>query len=419
MYLMMILHTEVNNYSNYYVYKCKFTIVYLCVYKIESMHTALVKNLYLESKEASLFGRYIHSLHIQPLLENLSRKFQVDAMGQSVNGLDIYSVTVGTGPKRILMWSQMHGNESTTTKALFDLLNFLSTNRPQAHDLLSACTLKIIPILNPDGAKAYIRVNAKGVDLNRDAQDLSQPESKLLRQVFIDFQPDFCYNLHGQRTIFSAGKSKNSATVSFLSPSQDENCTLTENRKVSMEVIAAMNSHLQEIIPNQVGIYDDAFNINCVGDTFQSFGIPTILFEAGHFHEDYEREITRELIFQAYLVSLHYIVNNNPDGSRYRPYLQIPMNEKLFFDFIIRNATVNNEIVDIAFQFQEILQDGDINFSSRIEKIGDLSNFYGHREINVNKHPILTHDMVPVFEGYENDFVMQKNERILVNVTKN
>ena len=49
--------------------------------------------------------------------------------------------------------------------------------------ILKACTLYIIPILNPDGAKAYTRLNANEVDLNRDAQDLSQPESKVLRAV--------------------------------------------------------------------------------------------------------------------------------------------------------------------------------------------------------------------------------------------
>ena len=57
-----------------------------------------------------------------------------------------------------------------------------------------------------------------------------------------------------------------------------------------MEVIIKMNNVLQNVIPNQVGIYDDSFNINCVGDSFQSKGVPTILFEAGHYKNDYSRE---------------------------------------------------------------------------------------------------------------------------------
>ena len=33
-----------------------------------------------------------------------------------------------------------------------------------------------------------------------------------------------------------------------------------------MEIIGVMNALLQKQIPNQVGVYDDAFNINCVGE---------------------------------------------------------------------------------------------------------------------------------------------------------
>jgi murein tripeptide amidase MpaA len=38
-------------------------------------------------------------------------------------------------------------------------------------------------MLNPDGAKTYTRENANKVDLNRDSQDLTQPESKILRKL--------------------------------------------------------------------------------------------------------------------------------------------------------------------------------------------------------------------------------------------
>ena len=145
-----------------------------------------------------------------------------ETIGNSVKGKPIYAVTIGKGQKKILMWSQMHGNESTTTKALFDVLNTLTSNNPIVKHIINACTLYVIPILNPDGAEAYTRVNANAMDLNRDAQDLSQPESKVLRQAFMSFKPHFCYNLHGQRTIFSAGNTNNPATVSFLSPAQDE-----------------------------------------------------------------------------------------------------------------------------------------------------------------------------------------------------
>ncbi|MGB5418224.1 M14 family zinc carboxypeptidase, partial [Algibacter sp.] len=244
------------------------------------MHLEHIKKLFLKHKEPHLSHRYITNKNIEPLLNKLPDFVQVETIGKSVLQNPIYGLKIGHGDKRILMWSQMHGNESTTTKAIFDLLNALLDKDSKLDYILEACSLYIIPILNPDGALAYTRINANEVDLNRDAQNLSQPESVVLGNIFEAFKPHFCYNLHGQRTIFSAGSTNNSATVSFLAPAQDAACTVTPNRKVAMEVIGVMNKALQAVIPNQVGVYDDAFNLNCVGDTFQNENVPTILFEA-------------------------------------------------------------------------------------------------------------------------------------------
>lgn len=385
------------------------------------MTQSLVEFYFSRYKETALHGRFICNDHIGPLIKHLPDLFKVKTLGQSVKGNDIVSITVGEGQKKVLMWSQMHGNESTTTKALFDLFSFLASKSPEAMTILDACTLKIVPILNPDGAKAYTRNNANQVDLNRDAQDLSQPESVILRTLYDTFKPDYCFNLHGQRTIFSAGNLKNPATVSFLAPSQDQGRSITRNRKVAMELIAVMNAHLQHVIPGQVGIYDDSFNLNCVGDTFQSFGVPTLLFEAGHYPEDYERERTRGLIFHAYLVSLLYLSKHSVGGEDYLSYLEIPMNEKRFFDIIIRNAKTeaNSEINQaIAIQFQEVLKDGAVYFSPKIERIGALDLFFGHYEIDAKNSLILTEKATPIYEGYANDFVLMNNERFQLNLIK-
>jgi len=115
--------------------------------------------------------------------------------------IPIYKFQTGTGKIKILLWSQMHGNESTTTKALIDFLNLLNGDSDLAKKLLEKFTFCCIPMLNPDGAKLYTRENANKVDLNRDSKDLSQPESRVLRETFEHFEPDFCFNLHDQRTI--------------------------------------------------------------------------------------------------------------------------------------------------------------------------------------------------------------------------
>ncbi|MFK7782924.1 M14 metallopeptidase family protein [Psychroserpens sp.] len=379
------------------------------------MQTELLKSLYKSHKETSLFGRYIHATSIFHLLDNDNIKPFVDCIGTSVNNENIHSITLGTGSKKILMWSQMHGNESTTTKAVFDMLNVLIASEQLSKRVLDACTLKIIPILNPDGAKAYTRLNANGIDLNRDAKNLSQPESQVLRKVFDTFKPDYCFNLHDQRTIYNVEATNNPATISFLAPAQDKDCTITDTRKKAMEIIAVMNTNLQKQIPNQVGIYDDAFNINCVGDTFQSLNTPTILFEAGHFQEDYDREVTREFIFQSLMTAIQYISETNITGSNHKNYLQIPRNEKLFYDIIIRNTSKQ----DIGILYNEKLRDESIEFIPKIEKIYDLSTFYGHKEIDARGHEVLFTDNNNLVEGNENDFVLINNEKSSLKLKNN
>ncbi|MFL1012893.1 M14 family zinc carboxypeptidase [Flavisericum labens] len=373
-----------------------------------------LKELYLSHKESSLSHRYITNKNIEPLLDKLRNFLIVEALGKSVLGKPIYGLKIGEGKKRILMWSQMHGNESTTTKALFDLLSTLIDKTSGLDYILKSCTLFIIPILNPDGAEAYTRINANNVDLNRDAQNLSQPESKILKEAFTSFKPHFCYNLHGQRTIFSAGNTNKSAIVSFLSPAQDKDCRVTPNRMVSMEVIAVMNQVLQGIIPNQVGIYDDAFNINCVGDTFQSENVPTMLFEAGHFPEDYSREKTRELIYISYLSSLNYISKNEITGQFHESYFDISENGKCFFDVIIRNALSEGKQIDIAFQFQERLKDGEIKFIPRVVKMEKLNYHFGHKEIDAQGNEVFGAEGEVLKMDYENVFVVLKNEKTLL-----
>src|SRR5690606_9762482 len=180
------------------------------------MKIDVIQSLFSRFKESNLTGRYVTNNHIKPLLANFKDSASITIIGQSVLLDDIYAIKIGDGSKKLFLWSQMHGNESTTTKAIFDILNTLRSGDASIKHILEHCTLYIIPILNPDGAKVYTRVNANEVDLNRDAQLKTQPESQILRSVFDDFAPDFCYNLHGQRTIFSVGKTNKSATVSFL-----------------------------------------------------------------------------------------------------------------------------------------------------------------------------------------------------------
>ena len=336
---------------------------------------------YLEKK---LAGRYIPLAAIEPLILSLKDKFTVTKNGNSVEGLPIYKIKIGNGKMKILMWSQMHGNESTTTKALFDFFNLLKKDEKIVDEILSKCELHIFPMLNPDGALAYTRINKNQIDLNRDAQNLSQPESKILRTAFDEIKPDFCFNLHDQRTIFNVGKTAKPATISFLTPAEDEERNLTGARKKSMELIAKMNELLQKYIPGQVGRYDDTFNINCVGDTFQSSGVPTILFEAGHYQGDYKREKTREYIFYALIQALFTISTTEITGQAFESYFDIPENGKQFYDILLKKVPFisanETEFSDVGVLYKEVLENDDILFEPTFEKIQSLQYLYGHKE---------------------------------------
>ena len=207
-----------------------------------------LEELFKEFKEESIQGRYITLDSIEPLLHKLNTDNQLKIVGKSVLEKPIYTYQIGVGKTRILLWSQMHGNESTTTKALFDFLNVLNRGSDLANQLLKAFTFCCIPMLNPDGANLYTRENANKVDLNRDSQNLSQPESKVLRATFEDFAPDYCFNLHDQRTIFGVSDTGKPATLSFLAPSYNEEREINDSRLKAINLIAGINDVLQQYI---------------------------------------------------------------------------------------------------------------------------------------------------------------------------
>ncbi|WP_298520953.1 M14 metallopeptidase family protein [uncultured Kordia sp.] len=347
------------------------------------MYTHPLANWYRSHFESTLQGRYITLNDISPLLNTVPLNFNIKEIGRSVLNRPIYSLTIGHGDKKILMWSQMHGNESTTTKAVFDVLNVLKQSSEVSETILKTCTLCIIPMLNPDGSHAYTRLNANEIDLNRDAQTLSQPESVVLKTVYEAFQPDFCFNLHGQRTMYSAGYTDKSSILSFLTPSEDKERSITTNRQKSMEIIVKMNEMLQKLIPNHIGRYDDGFNINCVGDTFQSLGTPTVLFEAGHFPDDYKREKVRELIFYALIEAIQYVSSTEIIGQYTDAYFKIPENEKQHYDVILKNVeTDQNETFDLGIMYQEVLKNEKIHFEPYIEDKKMLKKSFAHKIID-------------------------------------
>jgi hypothetical protein len=381
-----------------------------------------LEQLFSQYKEQSIEGRYITLDSILPLLMKLNTDNQVEIIGKSVLENPIYKYQIGTGKIKILLWSQMHGNESTTTKALFDFINVLNGDSELAKKLLTTFTFCCIPMLNPDGAKLYTRENANKVDLNRDSQDLSQPESRILRETFEKFKPDYCYNLHDQRTIFGVGSTGKPATLSFLAPAYNEAREINESRLKAINLIAGINQVLQLYIPGQVGRFDDSFNINCIGDTFQSLGVPTVLFEAGHFPNDYLREETRKYVFIALVSSFKILSENDIVVNKFDKYLSISQNKVVFYDFMYKNIKINYDGIEIitnfAAQYKEELIEGKICFNAYIVRISDLDDYFGHFEYDAKGALYQDeYDNIPKLDQ-KADFYLDNNVKFLNGLIK-
>ncbi|KAF2506724.1 peptidase M14 [Flavobacterium zhairuonense] len=381
-----------------------------------------LEQLFNQNKEESISGRYLTLDHIEPLLNKLNTNNQVSVIGKSVLGAPIYSYQIGTGKTRVYLWSQMHGNESTTTKALFDFINVLNSGSEFAKKMLDTFTFLSIPILNPDGAKLYTRENANKIDLNRDSQNLTQPESNVLRDVFETFKPQFCFNLHDQRTIFGAGDTGKPATVSFLAPSYNEEREVNANRLTAINLIAGINDELQKYIPGQIGRFDDSFNINCIGDTFQFLGVPTILFEAGHYAGDYDRETTRKFIFFSLITAFKLISENDLVHNRIGDYLNISQNKVVFYDFMYKNIKINYDGIEIitnfVAQYKEELIENKIHFNAYIVEAGELENYFGHYEYDA-KGAVYSDDQGNFPKSNQKaDFYLNKNIKFVNGLIK-
>lgn len=353
----------------------------------------VLEDWYIENLEKKLKGRRILFPDIEPLIDGLdSALFEKKIIGTSEKGTSIYKIKTGCGKMKILIWSQMHGNESTGTKAVFDLFKFLLDANSLSfvkNSILSNCTLVFIPMLNPDGADKFTRVNSNEVDLNRDAVARIAKESNILRVVLDKFSPQFCFNLHDQRTIFNVEGTKNPATISFLAPSEDLERTLTSGRKETMSVIVSMDKLLSKLIPRHVGRYTDEFYPTATGDNFQKLGHNTILIEAGHYYDDYNREIVRKFNFFAMLQGLYFISSKN-DYSNYMPYFDIPNNDKKCYDIIYRNVKNDQgEIEDVALQFDYIVEKGVLVFVKEEVARGNLKGFIGHKEYDLKNQVLV------------------------------
>ena len=122
-------------------------------------------------------------------------------------GEPIEAVTIGAGPRRVLIVGSIHGNEPEALHAIEPLRTILAESASRA------VTVRLIRDLNPDGTRANTRGNSAGIDLNRNwptdcftpspahgHSPLCQPETRLLFDEIRALRPHLIIVFHSIRS---------------------------------------------------------------------------------------------------------------------------------------------------------------------------------------------------------------------------
>lgn len=322
-------------------------------------------------------------------------QFSKKALGASYEGRTISLYTFGDGPIKVMLWSQMHGDEPTATMALMDILSFLtkSSEHTVTKTICKKLKLLIIPMLNPDGAEYFTRHTAQMIDINRDALALSTPEAKILKDTQNKYRPEYGFNLHDQDPRLTVGTTKKITAVALLAPSADESHTDDSVRVKAKKVTSTLMQILDQFIPGHIAKWDDSFEPRAFGDNIQKWGTSTVLVESGGWRGDPKKFFIRKLNCVGLLTTLYAIAVGETDSANIDLYEQLLFNTKYGYDYIIRNATLKAgdkaaaSRVDVGINFDKCINtlSGQLDNYAMIAEIGDLNTFTAlEKEVDVN-----------------------------------
>lgn len=322
--------------------------------------------------------RFTHAAYWAALAPALkSSALRVTPVGASTQGRPLRAITFGTGPTTVFLWSQMHGDESTATMALADLMTwmgFAQNERDRVRDRIAAkLTVVMLPMLNPDGAELFQRENAIGVDINRDVRRRVTAEAQLLKAVRDSIKPDFGFNLHDQnaRTLGRPGNER--VGIALLAPAAEVTNSFGPTRADARLVATRIRQVLEREIPGRIARYDDTFNARAFGDMMQNWGTRTVLIESGGLPDDPEKQRLRRVNVIAILSALDAIATGDFRNEDPAQYMSLPVNDRSAVDVVITGAQVvipgrAPVRLDISFNFDDPLRKG----RARVREIGDL-----------------------------------------------
>jgi protein MpaA len=143
---------------------------------------------------------------VATLVKELERS---EIFGRSVQGRPLRAHVLGEGPEVTFIFAAVHGNETATPYQVEQLRAHLKRHP----ELLRNRRVVLVPVVNPDGLQVKSRLNARGVDINRNypgswrrprrgerfrpgSSAASEPETQAMIRLTNKYRPHKIVSIH-------------------------------------------------------------------------------------------------------------------------------------------------------------------------------------------------------------------------------
>lgn len=159
-----------------------------------------------EGKPLALASNVIIQKSAEP---SLIASYQTVQIGRSTSDVSITATRYGQGEKFVLVLGGIHGNEPSSVRLAKALDKSLEQNY-QSNKL----AIIVVSVVNPDGCSVGTRVNARGVDINRNFPSISwrreatksrynpgnaaasEPETQAIINLISQYNPVLIISIH-------------------------------------------------------------------------------------------------------------------------------------------------------------------------------------------------------------------------------
>lgn len=336
-----------------------------------------------------------------------SGMFHREVYGQSAKGTPLEAIWPKDGGGEVLLiFSQMHGNESTGSKAMLDLLG--------AYTLWADKKIfpVFVPVLNPDGAELFTRVNHQGLDINRDALAKQTPEARAFFTLVDKWKPKYALNLHDQRNLFGTPDGK-PAVFSLLAPSVGFDKPLEPQVVEGQKWAGALRKSLEGWFDERVSKYTDEFYPTAFGDNLQKMGVCTLTFECGPWPGDRLRDNARLRCWAAMLTSFEVLHDASHLSLSTDLYAKMPYVLQNQLDLVLANVRPVAEenggfFCSLGFTKDYVFSDNEIIPRLSLHVVGDLRFYNSFTFVDCSEFSFVNRDGV----GYRDFELYSKNKLV-------